>query len=255
MFNLKVTREREVHDLPQDTFGLKSYVEKLEILLTSEGSDAAPRHVGVWGMGGAGKTLLLQRVYGSQKVEDHFQACIWLTVGQTPDIMALYRTLSKKLDLDPKLHANPEDFKRYLHTRFIQKRVFLVLDDVWKEKVFDSLDLAKGDGSVTLLSTRNQRVLEKASPNISQLHMTPLSKEDSWSLFCLHAFNRPSNIADEIKKPAQAMAGKCEGLPLALKVIGAAMFGQDSSQWEFHLKKLTKSRLQERLLKSACMSI
>jgi hypothetical protein len=169
--------------------------------------------------------------------------------------MALYRTLSKKLDLDPKLHANPEDFKRYLHTRFKQKRVFLVLDDVWKEKVFDSLDLAKGDGSVTLLSTRNQRVLEKASPNISQLHMTPLSKEDSWSLFCLHAFNRPSNIPDEIKKPAQAMAEKCEGLPLALKVIGAAMFGQDSSQWKFHLKKLTKSRLQERLLKSACMSI
>jgi hypothetical protein len=65
-------------------------------------------------------------------------------MGQTPDIMALYQTLSKKLHLDPKLHANLEDYKRYLHIQFKQKRVFLVLDDVWKDKAFDSLDLAKG---------------------------------------------------------------------------------------------------------------
>jgi agmatine/peptidylarginine deiminase len=50
--------------------------------------------------------------------------------------------------------------------------VFLVLDDVWKDKVFDSLDLAKGDGSVTLLTTRNLSLLERESPHISQEHMT-----------------------------------------------------------------------------------
>jgi hypothetical protein len=94
-------------------------------------------------------------------------------VGQTPDIMALYWTLSKKLHLDPELYANPEDYKCYLHTQFKQKRVFLVLDDVWKDEAFDSLDLAKGDGSVTLLTTRNLSLLETASPHISQEHMTP----------------------------------------------------------------------------------
>jgi hypothetical protein len=53
--------------------------------------------------------------------------------------------------------------------------VFLVLDDGWQDKAFDTLDLAKGKGSVTLLSTRNQSLLERASPQISQEHMTPLS--------------------------------------------------------------------------------
>jgi len=77
-------------------------VEGLETLVTSEGRNAAPRYVGVCGMGGVGKTLLLQRLYASPKVKGHFQGAefIWLTVGQTPDIMALYRTLSKKLHLD-----------------------------------------------------------------------------------------------------------------------------------------------------------
>ncbi len=52
MLNLKVAREcdqplQEVHDLPESTFGLESYVERVETLVTSEGSDAAPHYVGV----------------------------------------------------------------------------------------------------------------------------------------------------------------------------------------------------------------
>jgi disease resistance protein RPM1 len=165
-------------------------VERVETLVTSEGRHAASQYVGVCGMGGVGKTLLLQTLYGSPKVTGHFQGAmfIWLTVRQTPDIMTLYQTLSKKLGLNPELYANPEDYKHYLHTQFKQKRAFLVLNDVWKDKAFDSLDLAKGDGSVTLLTTRNQSLLERANPCISQVHMAPLSKEDSWSLFCMHAF-------------------------------------------------------------------
>jgi len=236
-------------------FGLEGYVEGLETLVTSEGRNAAPRYVGVCGMGGVGKTLLLQRLYASPKVKGHFQGAefIWLTVEQTPDIMALYRTLSKKLHLDQELHANPEDYKRYLHTRFIQKRVFLVLDDVWEDKVFDSLNLAKGDGSVTLLSTRNQFLLERASPEISQVHMTPLSKEDSWRLFCVHAFRPPSNVPCELKALAQSMAEECQGLPLALKVIGRAMFGKTlpELQWKPLLKKLSESHMQERTVEEA----
>jgi hypothetical protein len=181
VLNLKLAREcdqalQEVHDLPQSMFGLESYVERVERLVTSEGSDAATQYVGVRGMVGVGKTLLLQRVYGSPKVHGHFKGAkfIWCTVGQTPDIMALYRTLSAELGLKPQKNLNPEDYKLKLHSQFRQKRVFLVLDDVWKDKAFDSLDLAKGDGSVTLLTTRDRSLLERASPHISRVHMTPL---------------------------------------------------------------------------------
>jgi hypothetical protein len=229
-------------------FGLESCVERVETLVTSEGSDAAPRYVGVSGMGGVGKTLLLQRLYGSAKVHGHFQGAefIWLTVGQTPDIMALYRTLSKKLHLDPELHANLEDYKLKLHSHFRQKRVFLVLDDVWQEEAFDSLVLAKGKGSVTLLSTRNKSLLERGSPHISQVQMIPLSKKDSWSLFCVHAFGAASGVPSELKALAQSVAEECQGLPLALKVIGGTMFRKASCEWKEVLKKLRESRLQER---------
>ncbi len=67
-------------------------MERVEKLFTSAGSDASQPYVGVSDMGGVGKTFLLRKVYGSPKVHAHFQgaAFIWLTVGQTPDILSLY---------------------------------------------------------------------------------------------------------------------------------------------------------------------
>jgi len=125
MLILKVAREcdqalQEVHDLPQSMLGLESYAKRVETLVTSEGSDAAPQYVGVWGMGGVGKTLLLQTLYGSAKVHGHFQGAkfIWCTVGQTPDIMALYGSLSEELGLKPELNVIAEDYKLKLHSQF-----------------------------------------------------------------------------------------------------------------------------------------
>jgi disease resistance protein RPS2 len=48
------------------------------------------------------------------------------------------------------------------------------------------------------------------------------------------------------------MAEECGGLPLALKVIGAAMFGKtsDEREWKPLLKKLNESRMQERTMKN-----
>ncbi len=162
--------------------------------------------------------------------------------------MALYWTLSKKLHFNLELHANVEDYKHYLHIRFIQKRVFLVLDDVWKDKAFDSLDLAKGNGSVTLLTTRNQFLLERANQHISQVCMIPLSKQDSWSLFCVHAFKPPSHVPCELKNLAQSMSEECKVLLLVIKVIGETMFRKTSPEyeWEPLLKKLKESHLQEK---------
>jgi hypothetical protein len=241
---------QEVHDLPPAMFGLDSYVERIEILVTSEQSDAAPRYVGVWGMGGVGKTLLLQRVYGSPKVHGHFEGAkfIWRTVGQTPDIMALYWSLSVELGLEPENTAIAEDYKFKLFNHFRRRRVFLVLDDVWKDEAFVSLDLARGKGSVILLSTRNQLLLDRPTPHITQEHMTRLSEEDSWSLFCVHAFRPSSNVPCELVPLAQSIAEECQGLPLALKVIGRAIFEMSSRkfEWVSLLKKLRESRMQER---------
>jgi len=239
--------QQEVHDLRQSTFGLDSYVEEVETFIASAGSDLLPKYLGVWGMGGAGKSVLLKTLYARAKVNNHFQGVqfIWRTVGKSPDITSIYRFFSQELGLKPELDLNVLDYKRRLEEVFKQGRVFLVLDDVWEKQTFESLDLAKGDGSVTLLSTRDEGLLQIASPKISKVPIHRLSEDDSWSLFCVHAFRPPSNVPDELKELSQSMARECAGLPLALKVIGGGMFEEVPKQWELQLKKLSESRMHE----------
>jgi Leucine-rich repeat (LRR) protein len=248
MFNLKVPLQED-HHLPHAMFGMERYLKMVETMVTSEGSDAAPRYTGVWGMGGVGKTLLLQRVYGSPNVRGHFQGAnfIWLTVGKTPDVMALYWTLSAELGLQREKTTSAEDYKHKLYNHFKQRRVFLVLDDVWEVEAFDSLDLAMGKGSVTLLSTRDQSILHRI-PEQMERQMTPLSKEDSWSLFCEHAFKPPSNVPYELEGLAQRVAEECKGLPLALKVVGGSMCGKVNRkyEWEPLLKKVCMAHMHDR---------
>jgi Leucine-rich repeat (LRR) protein len=248
-----VARENHYEALnsSQATFGLDSYMERVEKLLTSAGSDASPCYFGVWGMGGVGKTFLLRKVWESLKVRAHFQGAtfIWLTVGQTPDILSLYRSISDDMGSKLHLHSNMVDYKQKLEIELTQKRVFLVLDDVWKHEDFDALDFGKGEGSVTLLTTRIESILQR--PCISQEHMKTLSPEDSWSLFCVYAFGTSSSVPDRLEASAKSMAKECGGLPLALKVIGAAMFGKtsDEREWKPLLKKLKESHMQETTMK------
>ncbi len=220
---------------------------RLQRSVTSTSIDAESRCVGVSGMGGGGKTLLAQIAYNSMEVREHFKGgkLIWLTVSQTPDIKGLYDSFCRQLGLMPMSFAQLEEYRTRLFTELKRSRVFLVLDDVWNKGDLEQLDLGKGRGSVTLVTTRNQPVLEHAGViKEDEVNVKCLSKEDSWKLFCVHAFTRGlSNIPSQVQGVAELVAEECKGLPLALKVIGGSMVGKTTRQeWEFQVNCLRQSR-------------
>ncbi|KAH9549416.1 hypothetical protein CY35_10G018700 [Sphagnum magellanicum] len=241
---LKLT---DIQQVPQHVFGVDNLTIRLQQSMTFSSIDAEPRCVGVWGMGGAGKTLLAQIAYNSREVREHFKGgeLMWLTVSQTPNIKGLYDDFCTQLGLGPMMFAQLEEYRMRLYNEFLSRRVFLVLDDVWNSGVLEQLDLAKGLGSVTLITTRNRPVLEKAGvKGEDEVQVGVLLKEDSWKLFCVHAFPRGfSNIPYELQDLGELVADECKGLPLALKVIGGSMVGKTTCQeWEFQLKCLRESR-------------
>ncbi|CAM6059447.1 unnamed protein product [Sphagnum tenellum] len=74
--------------------------------------------------------------------------------------------------------------------------------------------------------------------------MTKLSEGDSWRLFCVHAFGQ-CNIPPGVEGLARSVVEECQGLPLALKVIGGVMIGKKwPGEWERELKKLQESRMK-----------
>ncbi|KAH8956553.1 hypothetical protein BDL97_07G045100 [Sphagnum fallax] len=235
--------------VPQFVFGLDDSIGRLQQLLISRHSDADPHCVGVWGKGGVGKTLLARKAHNSMEVQRHFGSAniIWLTVGKDPNIMSLYGTLSEKLR--PHLvqfnTLNQTDYRDILYNEFSSRRALFIVDDVWEESVIEWLDLAKGPGSVTLWTSRKERVLLTAGvTEATKLHMDKLSEGDSWLLFCVHAFGQ-CKIPPGIVGLAHSVVEECQGLPLALKVIGGVMIDKKwPREWEQELEKLKDSRMK-----------
>jgi hypothetical protein len=229
------------HEVPPLVFGLDKFTETVKDLLLTKGDDASAHYVGVWGMGGVGKTLLAQRVHNSMDLQQNFQEVLWLTVGQNPNIMSLYGNLSNQLG-GPNLNYQDGqvECKHKLYARLSHTRALLILDDVWESNVVEWLDVAKGPGSVTLLTTRNQHVLQRV--RAIEVGLTNLSMADSWSLFCVHAFGQSSIVPHELEATARLVAKECKGLPLALKVTGGVMAGKKSlGEWKRELNKLQDS--------------
>ena len=58
----------------KDLVGIDSRIQEVEMLLCLEADDV--RMVGIWGMGGIGKTTLAKAIY--EKISDKFEGCCFL---------------------------------------------------------------------------------------------------------------------------------------------------------------------------------
>jgi len=199
-------------------------------------------------MGGSGKTLLAQMVNNNEEIQEYFckDSIFWITVGRDASVPSLYAQMGEYLRVQTSCETSLEDQRTHLMNVFSKRRVLLILDDVWdnvhkcKEMTY-WLNIAKGVGSVTLVTTRESSITSDL--NASVLDIPILSEEHSWVLFCNHAFGTngpPSN--QELKKLAKDVCIECKGLPLALKVIGSAMKSKDDiAEWRSTLRDLRTS--------------
>ena len=140
-------------------------LEPLVELLLSDRPEAVGV-VGVQGMGGIGKSVLVRRGHGRAEGPRRFPDGIyWLTVGQSPDMVAIQRQLARDLGVP----LNEIQFldaalgRSELENRLAGKAVLLVLDDVWQMEHAEQLDVVRPPGRV-LITTRNQSVLQGWAP-------------------------------------------------------------------------------------------
>ncbi|GLJ46817.1 hypothetical protein SUGI_0987270 [Cryptomeria japonica] len=210
---------------------------------------------GLVGKGGAGKTLLLKRVFNSNQVQSLFcnDLMLWLTISQTPSFNSLRNELVKQIALkvNERLQSREEDHvKTWLNQSMAKYKFALFLDDVWETNVISLLEElcvphspCHKSNIIIATSRSNSVLLQLAVPPPSIIQMQDLNEDDSWRLFSSHAFPHSDGVLPLSidQETARHVCNKCGGLPLALKVIGKAMVGiTQSNEWEFALQKLQK---------------
>lgn len=134
---------------PKELFGRVNQENHLKKLLVqiNENSSLPYDVISVVGIGGVGKTALVQKVYNDFCSSCHFDLAVWLHVSEKFDVgrltkeMAQSDTLSNTADLNSL--SSLDQAQKILRAKLNGKRALIVLDDVWNELSSQSQNLCK----------------------------------------------------------------------------------------------------------------
>ena len=205
------------------------------------------RMIGIYGLGGIGKTTIAKVVYN--KISFHFMIASFIANvredAKSRGLLHLQKQLLRDILSRKNLMINVDEGTQMIKERLCFKKV-LVLDDV------DSLDQLEalasdrnwfGPGSRIIVTTRDKHLLELHKMD-AFYEAKKLDHKDSLKLFSRHAFER-KYPKKGYKILSHSVLSYVDGLPLGLKVLGRFLFGKTIYQWENELQKLEREPNQE----------
>ncbi|KAK1440629.1 hypothetical protein QVD17_06458 [Tagetes erecta] len=195
----------------------------------------------VCGVGGLGKTTLAQLVYKDLRVDKFFDLKIWLNVSSHFSLVRLLREILDSVEGDSCNVSNMEveQLQHLVQERLERRRFLLVLDGVEVDNTCEWNGFMKAlkcgcKGSRIMVTTRSMEVADMMATHPTLIHpLSRLSEDDSCLLFNRYAFDvQRDQHGIEFETIGKAIVKKCEGLPLALKVIGSLMCDKSCiSEW------------------------
>ncbi|XP_028756326.1 disease resistance-like protein DSC1 [Neltuma alba] len=224
-------------DYLEGLIGIHKRMAAIESLLGKVSNNSGCQFIGIWGMGGLGKTTLAKALFNKL----HFTyegSCFLANVREESKkngTDALREKIVWKLLGDKESHFGNAIYP-YTMSRLGRKKVFIVLDDV--EQLENLVGRRQfGSGSKVLITTRDKQVLGKEVDDIYVLYC--LDPDEAFQLFSLNAFKKGYSDP-KIRGLVEKVTEYASGNPLALKVLGSFLHSKKQEAWKSQLEKLQK---------------
>ncbi|CAH8361528.1 unnamed protein product [Eruca vesicaria subsp. sativa] len=228
------------------TVGLESRVDDLMNLVNVKSSSHV-QILGLYGIGGIGKTTLAKRFY--KKMVEYFKekrvfiSNVRRKSSGQDGLVNLQKTFIKLLRSPPEIddvNQGRDKIRESVH----EKKILVVLDDVDNVDQVDALIGERswyGEGSLIVITTRDEEILNRLS--VSQKYEVKcLNKEQALKLFSYHSL-RKEKPTGSLLKLSDKIVEITGLLPLAVEVSGSLFYDKkEEKEWLVQLKKLENSK-------------
>ncbi|EEF48091.1 leucine-rich repeat-containing protein 2, lrrc2, putative [Ricinus communis] len=230
-----------VQEMPiRPSVGLNMMVEKVQQFLAEDEVGI----IGIYGMGGIGKTTLLKSINNKFLTKSHeFEVVIWAVVSKDFIVDNIQQAVGARLGLSWEECEGREQRVWKIYRVMKSKKFLLLLDDVWEGIDLQQIGIPlpnKENKCKVIFTTRSLDVCSDLDAH-RKLKVEILGKEDSWKLFCDKMAGREILEWESIRPYAETIVRKCGGLPLALITIGKAMANKETEEeWRYAVEILNR---------------
>ncbi|OIW04963.1 hypothetical protein TanjilG_01159 [Lupinus angustifolius] len=196
---------------------------------------------GVYGMGGVGKTTLVEEVAWQAEHDDSYGVVIKAIVSNSADVKGIQGQLADGLGLKFNEESIQGRAQRLRDKILKENDVLVIMDDLWRNIDLNEVGVPFGDqhkGCKLLLTSRDLYVLSKEMGTQQNFRLDTLSTEEGWNLF-------KKVVGDVIKEyhiqtTAFDIAVACKGLPVLLVMVGKTLKNEkELYAWKDAFNQLT----------------
>ncbi|KAJ1685498.1 hypothetical protein LUZ63_016888 [Rhynchospora breviuscula] len=236
--------------LAQEMLVSSSKSANLESALHFIKDDVHNNIIGIWGMGGIGKTHLLEQINNELSRDPTFKVVvIFVICSKDCSEENVQNKIIEKLGLS--MSKSMEQKQNTVYNFLRERSFFLLLDDLWSRidlKTIGIPDPMEAVGTCkrkVVLTTRSTEVCGQMEVK-KKIRVDVLNWDDAWCLFKEKVTEETINSDPLIQNCATDVVKELGGLPLALITIGRAMHDKmDPREWKQAVKLLKQARLND----------